>query len=71
MYMLLYVDEILIMRNSDLDIHNLILSPHKCFNIPNLRQLHHFLGIKIHQTTSNLFLFQSQYVDDTNTYSNM
>lgn len=61
-YMLLYVDDIIIRGINSNYIHNLILHLEQEFELRSLGELHHFLGIKIERLASDLFLTQSAYV---------
>ncbi|CAH9094843.1 unnamed protein product [Cuscuta epithymum] len=63
-YLLLYVDDIIVTgNNSTLVIHFLSLLA-KCFAMKDLGDLHFFLGIHASRTPSGLFLSQHKYISD-------
>ena len=51
---LTYVDEILFTGNDFKLLANLVSALHTLFPLKDLRDLHFFLGIKVHRTTSAL-----------------
>ncbi|PKU68501.1 Retrovirus-related Pol polyprotein from transposon TNT 1-94 [Dendrobium catenatum] len=60
-YLLIYVDDILLSGNHSQTVSALINQLSKQFTIKYLGTASHFLGIQIHTTDSSLFLSQSTY----------
>ena len=72
LFVLVYVDDILITGSSDTEISSLISNLHSFFPLKDLGPLHHFLGIQISYTTSgNMHLSQSQYIRELLQRTNM
>lgn len=61
-YILIYVDDILITGNNEKFLHQLITDLHNRFQLQNLGNIHCFLGIQVEHTQTGLFLHQSKYV---------
>ena len=62
LFVLVYVDDILITGSFDIEIPSLIFNIHSFFPLKDLGPLHHFFGIQITRTASgNMHLSQSQY----------
>ena len=57
-YLLLYVDDIIVTGNDSTQIHNLITA------LGQLFELNYFLGIQITRTSYGLTLTQSKYASD-------
>ncbi|GKV48157.1 hypothetical protein SLEP1_g54985 [Rubroshorea leprosula] len=64
LYVLVYVDDILITGSSPKAIDNLITAMGSKFSLKNLGQLDFFLGVEAIQTNSGLFLSQRRYIQD-------
>ena len=63
LFVLVYVDDILITGSSLSAITTLISSLNSCFALKNLGDLHHFLGIQVTRTSmGDMHLSQSQYI---------
>ncbi|XP_020682782.2 uncharacterized protein LOC110099833 [Dendrobium catenatum] len=60
-YILIYVDDILITGNSPNAIDKLLAALQNQFSIQNLGRLHHFLGLTVTYTPNGLHLDQSMY----------
>ncbi|PKU63556.1 Retrovirus-related Pol polyprotein from transposon TNT 1-94 [Dendrobium catenatum] len=60
-YMLIYVDDILLAGNSPSEINKLLANLHSTFQMRNLGPLSQFLGIQAIQTKTGLLLHQQQY----------
>ncbi|XP_020672076.1 uncharacterized protein LOC110092062 [Dendrobium catenatum] len=61
LYILIYVDDILLTGNSPTEIERLLSSLHDHFQMRNLGSLAHFLGIQTVNTNYGLLLHQQQY----------
>jgi Reverse transcriptase (RNA-dependent DNA polymerase) len=61
---LVYVDDIIITENNDIQIVNVKTLLKKKFDIKNLGKLKYFLGIKIDHSNKGLFLCQRKYTLD-------
>ncbi|XP_020685792.1 uncharacterized protein LOC110102004 [Dendrobium catenatum] len=61
LYILIYVDNILLTGNSPTEIDRLLTSLHKQFQMRNLGSLAHFLGIQTVHTKYGILLHQQQY----------
>ncbi|XP_020677487.1 uncharacterized protein LOC110096062 [Dendrobium catenatum] len=61
LYILIYVDDILLTGNSQTEIHKLLSNLHENFHMRNLGSLSQFLGIQAHKTTSGIILHQQPY----------
>lgn len=64
LYLLIYVDDILIMGNRSYDISWMIAHLSQLFSMKDLGLLHYFLGIDATRTTMGLHLCQSKYILD-------
>ena len=62
--LLVYVDDILVTRPNQLLISQLISDLNAVFALRHLGDVHYFLGIEIHRTTTALHLTQSKYIID-------
>ena len=72
LFVLVYIDYILITGSSDTEISSLISNLNSFFPLKDLGPLHNFLGIQITRTTSgNVHLSQSQYIRDLLQRTNM
>ncbi|KAI3694073.1 hypothetical protein L1987_77032 [Smallanthus sonchifolius] len=63
-YLLVYVDDIIITGNNENFINNFTSCLNKEFKIKDLGSLNFFLGLEVHHTKSGLFLNQSKYAHD-------
>ena len=61
---LIYVDDILVTRNHDPLITDLISSLHSQFSLKDLGALSYFLGIEVTCTSTGLLLCQHKYITD-------
>ena len=62
LYVLIYVDDIIITGSSSQAVDSLILALGSDFAVKNLGDLHYFLGIKAHRSQDGLFLCQKRYI---------
>jgi hypothetical protein len=63
-YLLLYVDDIILTASSLSLLQKTITALQHEFSMKDLGQLHHFLGMHVQHTPSGLFLSQRQYILD-------
>ena len=63
-YLLLYVDDIILIASSTTLQGRLIHCLHAEFTMTDLGDIHHFLGIAVTRTPGSLFLSQHQYTTD-------
>lgn len=61
-YLLLYVDDIVLMASSPHLLHRIITALQEEFSTKDLGTLHHFLGMHVQHTCSGLSLSQRQYM---------
>jgi len=62
-YLLLYVDDIILTASSLGLLRSTITALQSEFAMKDLGPLHHFLGIAVHRRSDGLFLSQHQYLD--------
>jgi hypothetical protein len=63
-YLLLYVDDIVLTASSSTLLHDIIGRLHTEFAMTDLGALHHFLGISVTRSSDGLFLSQRPYALD-------
>jgi hypothetical protein len=63
-YLLLYVDDIILTASSTELLHRTIFALQRKFTMKDLRLLHHFLGITVERRPDGLFLHQRTYTLD-------
>jgi Reverse transcriptase (RNA-dependent DNA polymerase) len=61
-FLLVYVDDIILIGNNSSIIHGVVQLLDQKFTIKNLSKLHFFLGIEVHNTDLGLQLTQSKYI---------
>jgi hypothetical protein len=61
-YLLLYVDDIVLTASSSRLLQRIIRALQHEFSLKDLGQLHHFLGMHVQHTPSGIFLSQQQYM---------
>ncbi|XP_022040512.1 uncharacterized mitochondrial protein AtMg00810-like [Helianthus annuus] len=71
MYLLVYVDDLILTGNHQPTILSFILSLHNEFAIKDLGKLNYFLGLEVTYTKDGLFLNQSKYALDILTRAKM
>jgi histone deacetylase 1/2 len=64
-FMLIYVDDIIVASSSHAATNALLKDLNKEFAIKDLGDLHYFLGIEVHKVTDGLVLNQAKYAQDT------
>ncbi|GKV19456.1 hypothetical protein SLEP1_g29717 [Rubroshorea leprosula] len=64
LYVLVYVDDILITGSNPVAIDNLITAMSSKFSVKNLGELDFFLGVEAIRTNAGLFLSQQRYIQD-------
>ena len=55
-YLLLYVDDIILIASTPAFLQSIIASLHREFSMTDMGSLHHLLGINVHHTSSGLHL---------------
>ncbi|GJZ35014.1 ribonuclease H-like domain-containing protein [Tanacetum coccineum] len=63
-YLLLYVDDIVLIASSRALLQRIIASLHAKFSMTDLGQLNYFLGVSVTRNTSGIFLSQQKYVTE-------
>lgn len=63
-YLLLYVDDIIVTGNDSSLLHNFISRTHREFAIKDLGRLNYFLGLEVSYTSDGLFVGQAKYARD-------
>ncbi|XP_019161369.1 PREDICTED: uncharacterized protein LOC109157715 [Ipomoea nil] len=63
-YFLVYVDDIILTGNDVAWLNCFVDTLSACFALKDLGSLHHLLGIEVIQSSTGLFLTQSQYITD-------
>lgn len=63
-FVLVYVDDILITGSSANEIRSLVTQLTATFSLKDLRDLNYFLGIELLKNSSGLHLSQSKYISD-------
>lgn len=72
LYILIYVDDIIITGSSDSAISSLIQQLHSTFSLKDMGPLHYFLGIEVSRTSQGgLLLSQAKYINDLLMKANM
>lgn len=61
-YMLVYVDDIIVTGNSSSLIQHIISQLHSNFALKQLGELDYFLGIQVHKASNGLLLTQTKYL---------
>jgi hypothetical protein len=70
-YMLIYVDDIIIISSSNAAVTRLLHQLRDDFVVKDLGSLHYFLGIEVRHTLQGVFLIQRKYIQDLLTRTNM
>jgi hypothetical protein len=71
-YLLVYVDDIIITSNNSTLLHSIIKQLNQAFSLKQLGDLDYFLGIEVnHLSNGSLLLTQSKYIRDLLTKTNM
>jgi hypothetical protein len=71
MYILVYVDDIIIVSSSSSATDRLLSQLQADFTVKDLGTLNYFLGIEVHHTSHGLLLTQQKYIKDLMTRTNM
>lgn len=64
LYILIYVDDIIIIGSSTSAVSHLIAQLRDDFAVKDLGPLSYFLGIQVSHTSKGLFLSQKKYISD-------
>lgn len=70
-YILIYVDDIIIVSSSSSATDRLLQQLRHEFAVKDLSRLNYFLGIEVHQYSSGLVLSQRKYIRDLLLWTNM
>lgn len=71
MYILIYVDDIIILSSSTMATDNLLAQLRDDFAVKDLGVLSYFLGIEVHHTSDGIVLMQRKYIRDLLSGTNM
>ena len=63
-YLLLYVDDMILTGNNEILLKVLLENLSSVFRMKNMGSIHYFLGIQVHQCEDGVFLNQSKYAQD-------
>lgn len=63
-YLLVYVDDIILIALSTTALTGFISALHMEFDLKDIGSLHYFLGVSVHQTRSGFFLSQRKYAEE-------
>jgi hypothetical protein len=64
MYILVYVDDIIVVSSSEEATSTLLCNLEKDFALKDLGELHYFLGIEVEKINGGILLSQNKYVED-------
>jgi hypothetical protein len=70
-YILIYVDDIIILSSSSAATDKLLVQLQEDFAVKDLGVLSYFLGIEVHHTSTGLILTQRKYISDLLRRTNM
>jgi hypothetical protein len=70
-YMLIYVDDIIIVSSSSSATEKLLYQLSQDFAVKDLSRLNCFLGIQVRESSNGLLLTQQKYISDLLTRTNM
>ncbi|KAK0605807.1 hypothetical protein LWI29_030936 [Acer saccharum] len=71
LYLLVYVDDIIVTGSSDLKVRQFIATLAQRFSLKDLGPISYFLGVEATATSRGLFLSQQKYIRDLLTKTNM
>jgi hypothetical protein len=71
MYVVVYVDDLIIVSSSDLATNHLLQQLDSEFAIKDLGKLHYFMGIEVHSSPAGLVLSRRKYITELLTKTNM
>ncbi|KAK0579771.1 hypothetical protein LWI29_031125 [Acer saccharum] len=71
LYLIVYVDDIIVTGSSDSQVHDFIATLAHWFSLKDLGQLSFFLGVEAHRSPRGLYLSQQQYICDLLVKTNM
>ncbi|XP_013721367.1 uncharacterized mitochondrial protein AtMg00810-like [Brassica napus] len=63
-YLLLYLDDMIVTGNNEVLIQSLLKSLNTQFRMKDMGEVHYFLGIQIHRVQDGLFMNQEKYTQD-------
>jgi len=71
-FVLIYVDDIIITGSSEHEVNTLISKLSTCFALKDLGSIHYFLGIEVYRLKNgDLLLSQTKYITDLLRHTNM
>jgi hypothetical protein len=71
MYILVYMDDIIIVNSSSSTTERFLHQLHREFAVKDLSNLSYFFGIEVHHTSNGLLLTQHKYITDLLLWMNM
>ena len=63
-FILVYVDNVIVIRNSNKELEQLIFHLNKSFSLKDLGELNYFLGIGVKRVAKGFHLSQRKYIND-------
>lgn len=64
MFFMVYVDDIVVTRNSSDEISQVIKQLHNKFSLKDMGELNFFLGIEVHRFADGMILSQKKYISE-------
>ena len=64
MFILIYVDDMIVTGNNTLSLQRFVEKIHKLFALKGLGPLHLFLGIGVNRDDTGMYLTQTRYVEE-------
>ncbi|KAL8161261.1 hypothetical protein V2J09_012750 [Rumex salicifolius] len=71
LYILIYVDDIIVTGNTPASVDKVIATLASKFSLKDMGNLHYFLGVEVTRSTDGIFLNQRKYVHDLLTRAGM
>ncbi|KAL5542930.1 hypothetical protein UlMin_010640 [Ulmus minor] len=71
MFILIYVDDMIVTGNNTLSLQRFVEKLHKLFALKGLGPLHLFLGIGVKRDDTGMYLTQTRYVEELLKRTNM
>ena len=64
MLIIVYVDDIIIIGSSDLEVQQIISLLNRSFSLKNLGELNYFLGVEAPRTSDGILLSRNKYISN-------